>query len=81
MELLRKKPENRVSVADALAHPWLQADVKLPEAAEGEGATSARGEVVVGIALGTPKEFPNKKGSAGASRHPQTWVRSRSLLP
>lgn len=33
VELLRKKPENRFSVADALEHPWLQADYKLPDRA------------------------------------------------
>lgn len=29
-ELLRKKPENRCSIADALRHSWLQSNVSLP---------------------------------------------------
>eukprot|EP00913_Durusdinium_trenchii_P027208 g25528.t1 len=31
-ELLRKKPENRCSIADALRHVWLKANVTLPSA-------------------------------------------------
>eukprot|EP00439_Symbiodinium_sp_Y106_P053045 s2351_g7.t1 len=32
VELLRKKPENRCSVADALRHEWLKVQVQLPSA-------------------------------------------------
>lgn len=37
-ELLRKKPENRCSIADALRHVWLKANVTLPSAEVMKGA-------------------------------------------
>ncbi|CAE7197445.1 CPK2 [Symbiodinium natans] len=37
VELLRKKPENRCSVADALRHEWLKVQVEMPSAQIMEG--------------------------------------------